>query len=137
MEDNDDDVLIFKRALAKTGIGNEFHRLKNGQEALDFFGKNVEPENLPVVCFLDWHLPMKSGLEVLQFLNSKNLQVTFPVIVLTNQQDLKAIKESYVLGAHSFLTKPLDVEQLSNLTVNSRLIARQEMPNGTFLLLNR
>jgi CheY-like chemotaxis protein len=137
IEDNDDDVVIFKRALFKANVANPFTRLKNGAEAIDYFEKCSDPAQLPSVCFLDWHLPLKSGLEVLQSLNSKNLQVRFPIVVLTNQHDLKSIRESYGLGAHSFLTKPLDIEQLNNLTANSRLLTRVPLPNGTYILRNR
>jgi two-component system response regulator len=137
IEDNDDDVVLFKRALFKANVANPFARLKDGAEAIEYFEKFNTPSQLPSVCFLDWHLPLRSGLEVLQVLNSKNLHVRFPIVVLTNEHDLKSIRESYGLGAHSFLTKPLDIEQFNNLTSNSRLLSRVPLPNGTHILRNR
>ena len=36
VEDSDDDALLFTRVVSKTGLGIETHRVRNGQEGIDY-----------------------------------------------------------------------------------------------------
>ena len=111
VEDDPNDVFLMKRALKATEIRNPLKIAGDGQEAIDYLsgdGKFGDREAfpLPSLVFLDLKLPYKSGFEVLQWIRSQPALDAVLVIVLTSSEEDRDIKETYRLGARSFLVKP-------------------------------
>lgn len=116
VEDNDDDIILTKRALEKNRIKNELKIVRDGAEALDFiFGKGrYEGRNtslLPTVILLDLKLPKIDGLEVLNILRSNELTKLLPIVILTSSKEEHDVIRSYTYGANSYIRKPVDFEQ--------------------------
>lgn len=59
---------------------------------------------------LDWHLPARSGLEVLQSLRAGGSAV--PVLMLTGRDELADKVAGFGAGADDYLTKPFSFEEL-------------------------
>lgn len=111
IEDDENDVVLIRRALKKGGIDAPLRVLWNGDEAIDYFSGTGSYQNaamypLPAVVLLDLRLPGKSGLEVLEWLKSHASLALLPVIVFTNSTETADIKHAYALGANSYLKKP-------------------------------
>ena len=112
IEDNANDIILTKRALAKSRIYNRLQVIEDGGEALKYFfgddGKNGCPENeLPLVVLLDLNLPKVSGLEILYKMRTVEKTKRIPVVVLTssgNEQDQIC---SNKLAVVSFIRKPV------------------------------
>ncbi|MFQ5706358.1 MAG: sigma-54-dependent transcriptional regulator [bacterium] len=83
----------------------------DGNEALD----KVATEK-PTLVFLDITMPVKSGLEVLQEMREKGLNI--PVVVITGYGTMQTAVKAVQLGAYEYLTKPLDVDKV-------RVVARR------------
>ncbi len=116
IEDNEDDVLLTKRALKKQNITNKLIVAKNGREGLDYLlGKNGELKFLPALILLDLNLPIMGGIDVLAALQQYGKPVHCPIIVLTTSDNEKDIALSYQLGAHSYVQKPMDLTQFIKL----------------------
>ncbi len=64
----------------------------------------------PELALVDLRLPGKSGLELVKAL--KPLDPTTTVVVLTGYGSIATAVESVKLGATSYLTKPVDVDQI-------------------------
>jgi len=114
VEDNEDDIALTRRALAKTNVKSNVVVAHDGQEAIDFlFDKdNVNTEkNLPIVMLLDLNMPKIGGLEVLKRLRSDERTKNLPIVVLTTSDEQNDISESYNLGANSYIQKPLDMNE--------------------------
>ena len=47
VEDNPDDVLITRRALAKSRVANELYVVRDGQEALDYLFRGPDDPDAP------------------------------------------------------------------------------------------
>ena len=62
------------------------------------------------VIVLDWMLPQKSGIEVLQSLRDDGIST--PVIMLTAKSMLKDKVDAIKIGADDYLTKPFEYEEL-------------------------
>ena len=113
VEDNQDDVILTRRALKKNSIANHLVVVTDGQEALDFLfpkgdsGSEAAPA-APCLILLDLKLPKVSGLEVLQRLRSEERTRLTPVVVLTTSTEERDLIESYSLGANSYVRKPVD-----------------------------
>ncbi len=116
IEDDENDVFFFKRALKRLGISYPLVVLTDGQSALDYLGSSGAFLNkscvIPHVIFLDLKLPYRGGLEVLQWARYRPEFRETLIIVLTSSSMEKDIREAYRLGADSFLTKPGDPAEL-------------------------
>jgi len=120
VEDNVDDERLTLRALKKNNIMNEVVVACDGEEALDFlFGRNKysgrDVSQTPAVIILDLKLPKLSGLEVLKEIRDREETMLLPVVVLTSTDDDEQVKESARLGANSFIKKPVDSSEYSEM----------------------
>jgi two-component system response regulator len=113
VEDNPDDETLTLRALKKNNILNEVVVARDGAEALDYLfgtgqytGRDVGI--LPLVVLLDLKLPKVDGLEVLQRLRADERTRLLPVVILTSSKEEKDIITSYMLGANSYVRKPVN-----------------------------
>ena len=116
VEDNPDDVEITLRAFHKVRLANTVHVVRDGQEALDFLFREGDYSDRadapqPDVILLDLNLPKVSGLEVLEKVKASDGLSSIPIIVLTVSEQQEDVRESYKLGANTFITKPVDFEK--------------------------
>lgn len=120
IEDNTDDERLTLRALRKNNVNNEVVVAYDGQEALDYlFGSGSyagrDMAVMPAVVILDLKLPKLSGFEVLKQIRLHEDTKTLPVIVLTSSDDEAQIEECYRIGANSYIKKPNDPEEYSDM----------------------
>jgi CheY-like chemotaxis protein len=120
VEDNPDDVLLVKRAFRKAELKCPLQVVTDGEQAVDYLAgaeKNdgAAAQALPVLVLLDYRLPRKSGLEVLQWIRSRLDLATLPVVVLTSSKEPETIRAAYLAGANSYLLKPVDFQRLIEL----------------------
>jgi CheY-like chemotaxis protein len=120
VEDSEDDIFLMKRAVKAAGILNPLWVVEDGQEAIDYLsgaGKFADRAThpLPALVFLDLKLPVTSGLSVLAWIRGQPEFDTLVVVVLTSSNEPSDIKESYRLGANSYIVKPPTAEQLLDL----------------------
>jgi len=116
VEDNRHDVEMILDIFRELNISNTIFPVKDGKEAVDlFFGANGHVPNigacLPQLILLDLKLPKVSGLEVLKRLKSDERTKQIPVVVFTSSNELNDRRESYQLGANSYIVKPLDADR--------------------------
>jgi two-component system response regulator RegA len=64
----------------------------------------------PELALVDLRLPGKSGLELVRAL--RDLDATTTIVVLTGYGSIATAVESVKLGATSYLTKPVDADQI-------------------------
>ena len=111
VEDNEDDVFIFRRAYKQAGLPYPLQVAGDGQEALDylqgmdrFADRTAYP--LPFLVLLDLKLPFKNGLEVLQIVRHRPELAGLCVVVLTSSAEQRDLVRARELGAHAYLVKP-------------------------------
>ena len=120
IEDNSDDERLTLRALRKNNIMNEVVVAYDGEEAIDYlFGTGSyagrDRSIMPDVVILDLQLPKLSGLEVLERIRSNADTHSTPVIVFSSSDEQVQVEESYRLGANSYIRKPVDPEEYSDM----------------------
>ena len=86
--------------------------------------RNEEPD----LVFLDIILPEKNGLEALKEI--RQMQSMTPVVMVTATKTVKTAVEAMKLGAHDYITKPFDVEEL-------KLVAKKALENRDLRIENR
>ncbi len=120
VEDNPNDVELTLHAFRKHRLANRIHVARDGAEALEYiFGSREtvdgSPAHTPRMILLDLKLPKVDGLEVLQQLKSDARTRMIPVVVLTASSEERDIVESYQLGVNSYIVKPVDFEQFTQV----------------------
>jgi CheY-like chemotaxis protein len=116
VEDNADDLELMRHALRRSGAGSNVRVARDGAEALDFIFRTGAyrsrgPETDPALILLDLSLPKVGGLDVLREIKSNPATRIIPVVVLTTSRQLSDVRESYRLGANSYIVKSADFEQ--------------------------
>jgi DNA-binding response OmpR family regulator len=101
----------------------ETHRVFDSKEAETFIDKSRYD-----LFIFDINVPGKSGIELLQ--NLREFNNTTPAIVITAYADTKHLKESFDAGAHDYIRKPFELEELKLRIEKSRVLfhIEQEAP---------
>lgn len=114
VEDNAADAELTIRAFRRRKVPNPINLARDGEEVLDYVyrrGAFAAEAPVPRVVLLDLRLPKLDGLEVLGELKRHPIYRTVPVVVLTTSEETSDIKQSYELGADSYIVKPIEFEK--------------------------
>jgi CheY-like chemotaxis protein len=114
-EDDANDVAFLKDLLEECCITNPMQVVADGEQLLCYLkGEGIYADRtqypLPMLLLLDLKMPRKDGLQALTWIHAE-FRPQFPVIVLTGSKDIQAMNKAYMLGARSFLAKPLQKEE--------------------------
>jgi CheY-like chemotaxis protein len=118
-DDDADDRLLARDAVADCGWHGELRFVENGEELLDYLrqrGKYQPPAAAPRpgLILLDLNMPRKDGREALRELKAEPGLQRIPVVVLTTSKADTDIAALYDLGASSFISKPVHFASLVN-----------------------
>src|SRR6185312_5104029 len=110
VEDEEDYVLLIRRAFAQAKIPNPLQVVWNGEEAIWYLngvGKysNRAEYPLPDLILLDVKMPRVNGFEVLKWIRQQPGLAALRVLMLTSSDQIRDINEAYRLGANSFMVK--------------------------------
>lgn len=138
VEDNHDDEELTCLALRNCTVPNDTFVVGDGEEALKYLNiidssSNNENRRLPDLILLDLKLPKVSGLEVLEKVRNNPRTRLIPVVVLTSSSEINDILSSYLIGANSYLRKPVEFSQfreMLNVLGNYWLVFNQNPPNS-------
>ena len=120
VEDNPDDEVLVKRTFEQAGLKHRLHTVHGGEDAIAYL-KGRPPFNdrerfpIPDLVLLYIKLPGSDGFQVLRSIRQDWMAWHLPVVMLTSSDQIQDAKQSYKLGANSFLVKPLDFENAQEL----------------------
>ncbi|MBI5368782.1 MAG: response regulator [Planctomycetes bacterium] len=116
VEDLSDDQELALLALGAACTPVPVEIVRDGEAALEFLlaaGRSSARERaaLPVVVLLDLKLPKVDGLETLRRLRAERRTQSLPVVILSSSKSDLDLRESYRLGANSYVRKPVDFHE--------------------------
>ena len=136
-DDDPDDRLLAKDALAECKLPGELHFVEDGEQLLDYLhrrgkyaqtpspgpnsgphasgpnsGPHASAAPRPGLILLDLNMPKKDGREALREIKSNPELRKIPVVVLTTSKADTDIAQIYDIGANSFITKPVTFDSL-------------------------
>lgn len=116
-DDDADDRLLAKDALAECQIPSDLQFVENGEELIDYLKRRGKFSQLsestrPGLILLDLNMPKKDGREALREIKSDPEFQKIPVVVLTTSKADTDIGRIYELGANSFISKPVSFDSL-------------------------
>lgn len=116
-DDDDDDYLLTKKALKESKLLNKLHRVKDGEELIEYLRHEGEYKDQgeyerPGIILLDLNMPRKDGREALKEIKSDPKLSNIPVVVFTTSKAEEDVYRTYQLGVNSFITKPVTFDNL-------------------------
>ncbi|MBT9614126.1 MAG: response regulator [Burkholderiales bacterium] len=124
VEDNPVDLDLTLRAFAKRKLTNPLHVARDGAEALSWIPHWESGEPWPALILLDLKLPKVDGLEVLRQLKAHPTLRAIPVVVLTTSSEDVDMQKAYLLGANSYIVKPVDFDKFIEVAAQVELYWR-------------
>ena len=124
VEDNRDDMLLFKHAIAKsiekTTVPIRLAEVRDGEEAIRYLqGKKEFSDRqnhpFPDIIITDLKMPRLNGLDVLAWLKEHEEYHRIPKIVVSASCVENDIDEAYRLGANTFFQKPPELDDFREL----------------------
>ncbi len=119
-EDDSDDRLLVKDAMAECHWEADLRFVENGEELMDylfrrgrFAQETASPR--PGLILLDLNMPRKDGREALREIKADADLRRIPIVVLTTSKADTDIASLYDLGANSFISKPVQFDALVGL----------------------
>ncbi len=119
-DDDPDDRMLMKQALAENELENVIEFVENGADLMDYLYKRgkyeLEKTFRPGLILLDLNMPKMDGREALRLIKSDPDLRRIPVIVLTTSKAEEDIFQTYDLGVNSFICKPVRFQELVEVT---------------------
>ncbi|OQX88943.1 hypothetical protein B6D60_00600 [candidate division KSB1 bacterium 4484_87] len=103
VDDEEDLTLGYSKCLSK--VGYEVKTASSGEEALDMLREEIYD-----LVFLDIRLPKMDGMEVLK--KALEIDPDLTVVMMTAHGSVESAVESMRIGAHNYLMKGFDHEEL-------------------------
>lgn len=113
---------LLKQVLLNVRCDARLDLCADGQEALHLLAEN--PYDLVIV---DWELPGVDGLNVLRSVRQRKRNPPLPFILMSNRNDSASVREALPLAPAAYLTKPLNMENLTHRLQDLLLNAGEEV----------
>jgi CheY-like chemotaxis protein len=119
-EDSESDIFFLLRVMQQAGVVNPIFVVRDGTEALAYLkgtGKYADRAQYPVpgIVFLDLRLPEIDGFEILRATRGQRRARETLMVAVSSYDGIYSINVAYESGADTFLSKPLDANDVLNL----------------------
>ncbi|MCU0353758.1 MAG: response regulator [Cytophagales bacterium] len=122
-EDDADDRFLLHNAFSELKISDVVAYVKDGVELIDQLNHRLENDSqnpLPSLILLDLNMPRKNGMQALAEIKADPALRLIPVLIFTTSAASRDIEEAYSLGANSYIVKPSDYAELTDLVKTIR-----------------
>jgi CheY-like chemotaxis protein len=113
VEDDEDDIILFRDALMEVDPQIIFHFATNGLEAIKKL--NLMKPSQPHFIFTDLNMPGMNGWKFLEEIKKVKNFKKIPVFILTTSKDVESKAQTLELSAADFFTKPLSGKEMENI----------------------
>jgi len=108
IDDSTTNIVLLQAILFKKGY--EIQTALSVKEAYSIMEKK-----LPDLILLDLLMPRVNGYDFLKEIKSNDTMQNIPVVVVSALTDQENIKKTIEFGAHSFVKKPVEIQNLVEL----------------------
>ncbi len=99
---------LLKQVLLNVRCDARLDLCADGQQAMSLLSE--VPYDLAIV---DWELPGVDGLNVLRSVRQRKRNPPLPFILMSSRNDSASVREAIPLAPTAYLTKPLNMESLT------------------------
>ncbi|KAB0493644.1 HDOD domain-containing protein [Pseudomonas vancouverensis] len=113
---------LLKEVLLNVRCDARLDLCADGQQALELLA--AKPYDLVIA---DWELPGVDGLNVLRSIRQRKRQPPLPFILMSSRNDSASVREALPLAPTAYLTKPLNMDSLTQRLQGLLLSAGEEV----------
>ena len=124
-DDDTDDCLFFKEALAEIAATINFTAVHNGEQLMQLL--TDETYKLPHILFLDLNMPRKNGFECLTEIKQNKKLKDLPVVIFSTSFEQDKISILFKTGADVYIRKPGNFAQLVQVINHALPMATENM----------
>ena len=113
------------RKMLRQMLGSRFDiaEAASGEACLQLLEQNATGIS---IVLLDIHMPGIDGFTVLEEMNQKNLLEQIPVIMISSEDTVDAVRRAFDLGASDYISRPFDAKVVYQRIINTiQLYAKQ------------
>lgn len=123
VDDDPNDTALLEAARRKAEIEFHLENVGDGDQAMAYLNglgpyANRTSHPWPTLILLDLKMPRATGFEILRWIRNRPDCKELPVVVLSGSELQEDIRQAYLMGANSYLVKPLGFEALVKLVKN-------------------
>ena len=123
VDDQADDQMMLKWMLEKLGVTNPVRSLHDGHEVVRYLngdGPYADREKfpMPTAMFLDLQMPVMSGWQELDWIQSTGMKGQMRIFVYSAPANVSEVNKLYRMGADSFIQKPASEREMLSLIEN-------------------
>jgi len=123
VDDDPNDTALLEAARRKADIEFRLENVSDGDQAMAYLNgsgpyANRTSHPWPTLVLLDLKMPRATGFEILRWIRNRPDCKELPVVVLSGSELQEDIRQAYLMGANSYLVKPLGFEALVQLVRN-------------------
>ena len=137
VEDDEEDILLLRRAFRNAYIANPLIEVRDGQAAIQYLSGEGDYADrtrypIPFLMLLDLRLPKLSGFEVIAWIREQPQLANLIVVVLTASDHVPDVTKARDLGANSYLVKPGNFEELVQMVkrIQGRWLLLESLPES-------
>ncbi|MBC7886990.1 MAG: response regulator [Ferruginibacter sp.] len=124
-DDDEDDRLLFKEALAELPILTNLTIVNDGEQLIQLLATLTG--QVPAVLFLDLNMPRKNGFECLTEIRLNEKYKSVPVIIYSTSFDEEMINRLYKNGAQYYIRKPAEFSKLKDVIYEALILITQRV----------
>jgi CheY-like chemotaxis protein len=110
-DDDAEDRSIIQDAMELLNAADVMEFAKNGEQLLELMKSHFNNSCLPCLIILDLNMPKINGTQTLSKLKNDERFRHIPVIIYSTSINPIEKEKCLLLGAHSFITKPISFEE--------------------------
>jgi len=114
-EDNPNDIFLLKSAFEEAAPTISVTFIEDGMALVHNFESRQQQTPAPELLLLDLNIPGMDGFQVLEWIRQQPGLRKMPVIIFSSSGAAADIDRAYELGANSYLVKPFDFRQLTEM----------------------
>jgi CheY-like chemotaxis protein len=120
VDDHENETLLTKLRLQRTGLHLPIHSVPGGLEAIAYLNSDPPYQDrvrhpTPAVVLLDIQMPHMDGFEVLCWIRKQPNLSNLPVVMLTGSQTKTVAETARLLGATSVFVKSVNLANAAEL----------------------
>jgi two-component system chemotaxis response regulator CheY len=111
--------MILRRALSECGFV-DFAEAGDGQQGLDALRAGSPPD----VAFVDWNMPVMSGIDFVRSVRAEHTYDAMPVIMVTSETATENVEQALDAGADEYVMKPFTADVVAEKLALARSARR-------------
>ena len=119
---DDDPVIRHLVTSIVTKLGYTPVTLNDGRAAFSLLKADADLK----AAILDMSMPYLEGLDLIRYMRTEKRLMRIPVVLITAEQSIKLMADSFAAGAAAFLPKPFTPDQLQSLL---RMLLAAKVPS--------